>query len=119
MQRDLVKATSHEERSAALENSPELWEKCSKIGEKGITTALQDAEEDVEPHFVCFTGFSGNLAMFDGDGIPGPEILDVRLESNGLVPDQALCAVGKHLEKFADERSRDFSTLLALIDTTI
>lgn len=119
MQRDLAGAVSYEEQSAVLQKFSELWKKCSEIGEAGLTSPPEDAEEDVEPHFVCFADFGGYLAMFDGDGQTGPQGLDVRLSFKGLIPDQALCAVRKHLEIFADERRRDFSTLLALVDTTI
>lgn len=119
MQLNLAGAASYEEQSAVLENFPELWKKCSDIGEAGFTSPPEDAEVDVEPHFVCFAGFGGKLAMFDGDGPTGPQSLDVRLEPKGLIPDQALYAVRRHLEKFADEQRRDFSTLLALVDTII
>ena len=118
MQRNLAGAASYEEQSVVLENFPELWKKCSDIGEASFTSPPEDAEEDVEPHFVCFTGFGGKLAMFDGDGPTGPQSLDVRLEPKGLIPAQTLYAVRRHLEKFADERRRDFSILLALVDTT-
>jgi ubiquitin carboxyl-terminal hydrolase L3 len=119
IQEILMEASSYEERNTALKSFSELWNKCSAIGEMGLTLPSEDAEEDVEPHFVCFAGISGNLAMFDGDGMSGPEDLNVRLEFKGLMPDQALDAVKNHLEKHAHEERRYICTLLALVNTAI
>lgn len=84
----------------------------------GDTSLVEDTEEDVEPHFVCFAGLDGQLVMFDGDVASGPSILRVPLEVGGLIPDRARQEVMKHLELHAGE-NRDFSTLLALVDSAI
>jgi ubiquitin carboxyl-terminal hydrolase L3 len=117
LQQRLMEASSCEERVVALGDFSELWEMCSSIGEMGFTSPPENAEEDVDPHFVCFAGMSGNLAVFDGDRTSGPKDLNIRLDSGGLVPDQALYAVRRHLTEHADEERRDFASLLALVNT--
>jgi ubiquitin carboxyl-terminal hydrolase L3 len=112
----LMEASSCEARVVALRDFSELWEMCSSIGEIGFTLPPESAEEDVDPHFVCFAGMRGNLAMFDGDRTSGPKDLNIRLDSEGLVPDQALYAVRRYLSEHADEGRRDFSSLLALVN---
>jgi hypothetical protein len=72
LEQRLSKAPSHEIRSATLETYSEIWAVCSVIGRLGVTPLLEDDGEDVEPHFVCFTGLRGNLGLFDGDRAPGP-----------------------------------------------
>ena len=114
----IAKASSPEECSTALERWPEMWEKCSEIGSMGFTP-LQDAEEDVEAHFVCFARLRGNLGIFDGDRTSGPEDLNIKLEPRGLVPDQALRAVERHLGVYGNKERRDYSALLALVNTAI
>lgn len=81
----------------------------------GDTPVLEDSEEDVEPHFVCFAAMSGKLALFDSDTTSGPEDLGIQFEADGLMPGQALRAVTEYLEKYAHEDRRDISSLLALV----
>jgi hypothetical protein len=84
----------------------------------GYSSLVEDPEADVEPHFVCFAGLDGQLAMFDGDRTSGPLVLHIPLGVGGLIPDQAKHAVMDHLNMYAGE-NRDFSTLLALVDNAI
>lgn len=114
----LMEATSQEEQSVKLQNFFELWEKCEEIGKLGDSTPPENAEADVEPHFVCFTGMSGWLAMFDSDSTSGPEGLDVQLSPSGMLPDLALHAVTKHLMSHAHEDRHHLSSLLALVHDT-
>lgn len=115
IQQSLRECSSRERRSAKLEDLSDLWRKCTEIGGMGHTPALEDNGEDVEPHFVCFAGMSGMLALFDGDAPSGPEGLEIPLEADGLMPGQALDAVAKYLEQYAHESRRDISSLLALV----
>jgi hypothetical protein len=84
----------------------------------GETPLIQNTEEEVEPHFVCFAGLDGELAMFDGDRTSGPLVFNIPLEIEGLIPDRARDAVVGYLNMHAGE-NRDFSTLLALVDSEI
>lgn len=84
----------------------------------GYTPLAEDPEADVEPHFVCFAGLDGQLAMFDGDKTTGPVVFDIPLGTGGSIPDQARDAVMGHLQMNAGE-NRDFSTMLALVGGAI
>lgn len=114
LQRRLRESSTGEGRSTALENCTELWEVCHEIGSEGITSAPEDVEEDVEPHYVCFAALGENLGLFDGDRPPGLWDLDIKFEDQGLLPQKALGAVKEHLETHASEK-RDYSTLLAFV----
>lgn len=114
----LSQASSHATRSTIVETDSELWTKCSEVGKLGHTPLLEDVQEEVEPHFVCFAGLHGNLGLFDGDRMPGPKDLGIKLDVNGLISNQALKAVQRHLDTHSGD-NRDFSTLLALVDTAI
>jgi hypothetical protein len=115
LEQRISQTCSTERRSSLLEANGELWAECSKIGNMGETSLVEDTEEDVEPHFVCFAGLDGQLAIFDGDRTPGPLVLDIPLGIEGSIPDRARDAVVSYLDMHAGE-NRDFSTLLALVD---
>lgn len=102
----------------AVGEDSDLWERCSAIGRRGDTSLLEDAEEDVEYHYVCFAGRHGKLAMFDSDSSSGPKDLDMELGPQGLIPNGIFEAVKQHLETYGGER-RDFSVLLAFVNNTI
>lgn len=85
---------------------------------RGATTFLEDAEGDVENHYVCFAGRHGKLAMFDSDSMSGPKDLDVKLDSQGLIPSCAFDAIEEHLGMYGGE-GRDFHVLLALVNNAI
>jgi hypothetical protein len=118
LEQQISRACSIDQRSSLLEADGELWAECAKIGDMGYTSLVEDPEADVEPHFVCFAGLNGQLAMFDGDRTSGPLVLHIALGVGGLIPDQAKDAVMDHLNMYAGE-NRDFSTLLALVDNAI
>jgi hypothetical protein len=118
LEQQISRACSIDQRSSLLEADGELWAECAKIGDMGYTSLEEDPEADVEPHFVCFAGLNGQLAMFDGDRTSGPLVLHIALGVGGLIPDQAKDAVMDHLNMYAGE-NRDFSTLLALVDNAI
>jgi hypothetical protein len=93
LEQQISRACSIDQRSSLLEADGELWAECAKIGDMGYTSLVEDPEADVEPHFVCFAGLNGQLAMFDGDRTSGPLVLHIALGVGGLIPDQAKDAV--------------------------
>jgi hypothetical protein len=86
LKQGISETCSTEQRSLLLEANGELWAECSEIGNMGDTSLVENTKEDVEPHFVCFAGLNGQLAMFDGDRTFGPLVFNIPLGIEGLIP---------------------------------
>ena len=84
----------------------------------GETQPLQNAEDEVKPHFVCFAGMHGYLGLFDGDREDGLRKSPIKLNGSTIATGQASMAVNFHLEANASDH-RDFSTLLALVHGSV
>ena len=109
--------TSSDNRPYILETCEEFHQICSKAGGEGDTPAAEDAEDDVEVHFVCFAIPNNKLVLLDGDRKSGPYNVETDFDIHDELPTQTLFAVQQYIKNNAGPNG-DLSALLALVDTS-
>lgn len=106
------------ERSFLLEESAELEEVYAKVAQQGSSKVPEDAEDEVDYHYVCFVRShqSGHLYELDGDR-RGPRDTGIVLESDNVLVAEGLDLIRDYIHR--DGSDGNFGLLALGYETVV